>query len=158
MDFQTICQTVFISLIIIFLCHYFFYYLQASFTEPKVKDMINKPNEKYETIMKVVNSRDNTTDSGSVTGEKQENIADSTNSQTQMKNELSNFISVMDSDANNSDAVNPTQTISDTNSNNFQQGLPIPSNNFDNQELMYSVNDTEQLPDSTPIDQLQATQ
>ena len=153
MDFQTICQTVFISLIIIFLCHYFFYYLQASFTEPKVKDMINKPNEKYETIMKVVNSRDNTTDSGSVTGEKQENIADSTNSQIQMKNELSNFISEMDSDANNT-----INTMADTTLNSSEQKLPIPSNNFDNQELMYSVNDSEQLPDSTPIDQLQATQ
>ena len=45
MDLQSICQTVFISLIIIFLCHYFFYYLQASFTEPKVKDMINHDKE-----------------------------------------------------------------------------------------------------------------
>ena len=153
MDFKTVCQTVFISLIIIFLGQYFFYYLQASFTEPKVKDMINRPNEKYETIMKVVNSHNDTTDSESATGEKQENISHSMNSQTQMKNELSNFINEMDSDATNS-----INTKADTTLNSSEQKLPIPSNNFDNQELMYSVNDTEQLPDSTPIDQLQASQ
>ena len=149
MDFQNICQTVFISLIIIFLCHYFFYYLQASFTEPKVKDMINRPNEKYETIMKVVNSQDQQQDQGEI----EKNNPIKTVDQLDMKNELNNFINEMTPGEINPDGINPV------NSNNFnspesESGLPIPSNNFDNQELAYSNNE----PDSTPIDQLNATQ
>ena len=149
MDFQNICQTVFISLIIIFLCHYFFYYLQASFTEPKVKDMINRPNEKYETIMKVVNSQDQKQEQG----ENEKNNPENTANESDMKNELNNFINEMTPGEINPGGINPV------NSNNFnspesESGLPIPSNNFDNQELAYSNNE----PDSTPIDQLNATQ
>ena len=58
MKFENICQTAFLSLIVIFLFHYLFYYLQAKFTIPKVKDMINRPNEKYNSMMKVVSSED----------------------------------------------------------------------------------------------------
>ena len=137
MDFQNFCQTVFISLIIIFLCHYFFYYLQASFTEPKVKDMINRPNEKYDSIMKVVNSENENKDSH----EKSDH--------SDMKNELSNYINEIS--PNNLTEIN-------NNLPNSEQGLPLPSNNFENEELTYSAENSTTLPDSTPIDQLSATQ
>ena len=139
MDLQSICQTVFISLIIIFLCHYFFYYLQASFTEPKVKDMINRPNEKYESIMKVVNSTDNINHKPEGREIPENNPEDSEN-QKDMKNELSNYIN----------ELTPSEINTDS-------GVPIPSNNFDNQELIYSSNNPSENQDSTPIDQLQAT-
>lgn len=107
MDLQTIFQTVFLSFIIIFLCHYLFYYLQASFTVPKVKDMINRPNEKYESIMKVVNSE--------------------SSKQEDMKNELSSYINEINPNDESNKTENPTP----------ESNIPIASNDFDNAELVY---------------------
>tara|TARA_B100000941_G_C28074951_1_gene335931 strand:+ start:114 stop:530 length:417 start_codon:yes stop_codon:yes gene_type:complete len=135
MDLQAICQTVFLSFIIIFLCHYLFYYLQASFTVPKVKDMINRPNEKYESIMKVVHSE--------------------STKQEDMKNELNTFINELS--PNDESNIKHTETS--------QSNVPIASNDFDNAELVYKPqNNTSTLeptvspnndePDTTPISQL----
>ncbi len=107
MDLQSIFQTVFLSFIIIFLCHYLFYYLQASFTVPKVKDMINRPNEKYESIMKVVNSE--------------------SSKQEDMKNELSSYIN----------EINPNDESNKTENLISESNIPIASNDFDNAELVY---------------------
>jgi len=45
-----------ISIIFVGLLHYSYNYLLDTLTEPKVKDLVNRPKEKYESIMKVVNS------------------------------------------------------------------------------------------------------
>ena len=142
MDLSAICQTVFLSFIIIFLCHYLFYYLQASFTVPKVKDMINRPNEKYESIMKVVNSE--------------------SSKQEDMKNELSNYIN----------EINPTDESNKEDTDTSDSTVPIASNDFDNTELVYqpennNTSSTTTIPnpsfdndistdkqDTTPISQL----
>lgn len=135
MDLQGICQTVFLSFIIIFLCHYLFYYLQASFTVPKVKDMINRPNEKYESIMKVVHSE--------------------SSKQEDMKNELTSFIN----------EINPNDESNKEDAETSESNVPIASNDFDNTELVYqSENNTSTVQptvssdndsqDTTPISQL----
>ena len=135
MDLQGICQTVFLSFIIIFLCHYFFYYLQASFTVPKVKDMINRPNEKYESIMKVVHSE--------------------SSKQEDMKNELTSFIN----------EINPNDESNKEDAETSESNVPIASNDFDNTELVYqpenntstvqpTVSSDNDSQDTTPISQL----
>ncbi len=48
-------QTTIISLVIIFLVHSIYTYLKETLTVPKVKDLVNKPNEKYEEIYKIIN-------------------------------------------------------------------------------------------------------
>ena len=101
--------------------------------------MINRPNEKYESIMKVVNSRDNVNHKPEGREIPENNPEDSEN-QKDMKNELSNYIN----------EITPSEINTDS-------GVPIPSNNFDNQELMYSSNNPSENQDSTPINQLQAT-
>ena len=135
MDLQGICQTVFLSFIIIFLCHYLFYYLQASFTVPKVKDMINRPNEKYESIMKVVHSE--------------------SSKQEDMKNELTSFIN----------EINPNDESNKEDAETSESNVPIASNDFDNTELVYqpenntstvqpTVSSDNDSQDTTPISQL----
>lgn len=57
-----ILKTVFISLLLIVLLHYSYNYLQDTLTVPKVKDLVDRPKEKYDSIMKVVNSVPNTTE------------------------------------------------------------------------------------------------
>lgn len=130
MKFENICQTIFISLIIIFLFHYLFYYLQATFTQPKVKDMINRPNEKYNSIMKVVNSE--IQDSNNTV-----NVKDSDSDN--MKNELDNYINQI---SGNQITNNVTEI---TNLNQNFNNTKIANNGISN-------NDNEN--DSTPITQL----
>ena len=101
--------------------------------------MINRPNEKYESIMKVVNSTDNTNHK-TETREITENNSEVSENQKDMKNELSNYIN----------ELTPSEINTDS-------GVPIPSNNYDNQELTYSSNNPNENQDSTPIHQLQAT-
>ena len=135
MDLSAICQTVFLSFIIIFLCHYLFYYLQASFTVPKVKDMINRPNEKYESIMKVVHSE--------------------SSHQEDMKNELNSFIH----------EINPNDESNKQETETSESNIPIASNDYDNAELVYkpenntstvelNVSSENDAQDTTPISQL----
>ena len=52
-------QTTVISLVIIFLVHSIYRYLKETLTVPKVKDLVNKPNEKYEEIYKIINQNNN---------------------------------------------------------------------------------------------------
>ena len=51
-----ILKTIVISLLLIALLHYSYNYLQETLTVPKVKDLVNRPKEKYDSIMKVVNT------------------------------------------------------------------------------------------------------
>ena len=48
-------QTTIISLVIIFLVHSIYRYFKETLTIPKVKDLVNKPHEKYEEIYKIIN-------------------------------------------------------------------------------------------------------
>ena len=52
-------QTTIISLVIIFLIHSIYHYFKETLTIPKVKDLVNKPNEKYEEIYKIINQNNN---------------------------------------------------------------------------------------------------
>ena len=51
-----ILKIIVVSIIFVGLLHYSYNYLLDTLTEPKVKDLVNRPKEKYESIMKVVNS------------------------------------------------------------------------------------------------------
>jgi len=52
-------QTTIISLVIIFLVHSIYHYFKETLTIPKVKDLVNKPHEKYEEIYKIINQNAN---------------------------------------------------------------------------------------------------
>ena len=54
-----------------------------------------------------------------------------------MKNELSNYINELNPGELNSD--NNTINIDSNDSTNIESGLPMPSNNFDNQEIYEKI-------------------
>jgi len=49
-----IVQSTIISIILIFLVHYLFIFFRDTLTVPKIKDLVNKPNRKYDEILSTV--------------------------------------------------------------------------------------------------------
>lgn len=54
-----IIQVTIISLLLIFLLHYLYSFFKTTLTSPKLKDLVNKPQEKYNTIYKSLQSAGN---------------------------------------------------------------------------------------------------
>tara|TARA_Y100000992_G_scaffold302152_1_gene275225 strand:- start:1069 stop:1488 length:420 start_codon:yes stop_codon:yes gene_type:complete len=53
-------QTAIISLVIILILHNIYFFFKENLTTPSVTDYINRPNEKYEEICKIISSSNNT--------------------------------------------------------------------------------------------------
>lgn len=51
-----IIQISIISIIIIFLVHHLINFFKSTLTVPKIKDLVNKPTQKYENIYNIINS------------------------------------------------------------------------------------------------------
>ena len=81
-------QTTIISLVIIFLVHSIYTYLKETLTVPKVKDLVNKPNKKYDEILSTVQKSKNNLNKNS------EKKTDTITSETKvnMKNQLHSFL------------------------------------------------------------------
>jgi len=54
-----IIQAIVISFILIYLVHYLIDFFKSTLTVPKIKDLVNTPNEKYNDIFKVINNKSN---------------------------------------------------------------------------------------------------
>ena len=50
-----IIQISFISIIFIFLVHHLLMFFKSTLTVPKIKDLVNSPNEKYQHIYEIFN-------------------------------------------------------------------------------------------------------
>ena len=94
-------QTTIISLVIIFLIHSIYRYFKETLTIPKVKDLVNKPSEKYEEIYKIINQNNN---NGEI------NYAKSASSD--MKEELKIFLNQQ---INKPGDIEPGNSLLDTN-------------------------------------------
>lgn len=79
-----------ISLILIILVHYLFTFFKTNLTIPKVKDLVNKPQEQYEMLFNTIKS--NSIAKNSIGSDKQSNEANTTINNTEMKNELKNYL------------------------------------------------------------------
>ncbi len=98
-----VIQQMLLSLILIAIMHYIYEFFKNNLTEPKIKDLVNKPKAKYEQIYK------NTSLSG--------NTEKTTNSD--MKVELQNYLQELSHENKN----NEPSGLSDTNNlfnNNYQ--------------------------------------
>ena len=73
-----------LSLLLIFLIHYLYIFFLQNLTTPKVKDLVNRPNEQYENIMKSLRSEDST--------KKHEQMKTNSGKSNAMKDELKNFL------------------------------------------------------------------
>ena len=100
-----IIQITIISIILIFLVHYLFNFFKETLTVPKIKDLVNAPNKKYENMYNIIsknnesNSPQNYTDIDLLPNqpyrqveEKVEPKWDKSSDADSMKNELKNFL------------------------------------------------------------------
>ena len=56
-----IIQITIISIILIFLVHYLFNFFKETLTVPKIKDLVNVPNKKYENMFNIISKTNETT-------------------------------------------------------------------------------------------------
>ena len=71
---QMIIIQIIISLLIIFIIHYLYFFLKNEFTSPKIKDLVHIPRRKYKEMY---------------------NIIDTKNSIKDMKNELDEYLTTL---------------------------------------------------------------
>lgn len=96
-----ILKTIIVSLLLIALLHYSYNYLQETLTVPKVKDLVNRPKEKYDSIMKVVNTVPNQPAAAQPTGTQiAPTTVSSQESQGNMENELNNYVTEINKQGN----------------------------------------------------------
>jgi len=89
-------QITLISIILIFLIHHLIHFFKSTLTVPKIKDLVNSPTQKYETMYNIIKhsqTNDNNNDNLSINNEEYTMI-DLLPKQEEktMKSELKNFL------------------------------------------------------------------
>lgn len=103
-----IIQVTIISLLLIFLLHYLYLFFKTTLTSPKLKDLVNKPQEKYNTIYNSLQSVGN--DGSYNLGEDMKPRVND-NSSISMKDELKKYLN----DLNNSNSNSNSNAIGNNN-------------------------------------------
>lgn len=87
-----IIQIIILSIVIIFLAHYFFVFLKSNLTLPKLKDLLDNPRERYNNIYQIIDEKNKFLDepNGKNTIEDTTSINDLP--EQSMKNELKSFL------------------------------------------------------------------
>lgn len=85
-----IIQISVISLILIILVHYLFTFFKTNLTIPKVKDLVNKPQQQYEKLFDTMNQ--NSINQNSINNNNNNITEKNTSSDDNMKNELKNYL------------------------------------------------------------------
>ena len=96
-----------ISLILIILLHYLFTFFKTNLTIPKVKDLVNKPQELYEMLFNTIKSN-SMAKNNSDGNDKQHNGdigGNNVNNNTDMKNELKNYLKELSNSKKTSDSL-----------------------------------------------------
>ena len=82
-----IIQTTVISVILIFLVHYLIEFFKSTLTVPKIKDLVNSPTQKYESMFNIISNK-NTSNTNN-----EYNISDLIpTTKNDMKSELKTFL------------------------------------------------------------------
>ena len=90
-----IIQISIISILFIFLVHHLFTFLKTTLTVPKIKDLVNSPNQKYQHIFNTISHNtdiDIETDIESINNPNSYTSIDLLPSENNMKNELKTFL------------------------------------------------------------------
>ena len=105
-----IIQITIISIVLIFLVHYLFNFFKSTLTVPKIKDLVNIPNQKYKNMYNIISKNNETFNNENSNNENnnQHNYTDidllpkldtefipntdSNSNSDSMKNELKNFL------------------------------------------------------------------
>ena len=148
-----IIQVTIISLLLIFLLHYLYSFFKTTLTSPKLKDLVNKPQEKYNTIYNSLQSAGN---GGSYNLGKGKQIHANDNSaiyetsasmsasmsastSTSMKDELKKYLNDLNSNSNsnnnNNNSNNNNNNNNNNNSNNNNTNVSSDGNGNTNNEI-----------------------
>jgi len=101
----SIIQWIIISLVLIALIHYLYYFFKNALTIPKIRDLVNKPTESYNEIMSTIQKSNNNNNNNN------NNISDDS-----MQDELKNFLNELKKPKN---TENTTMIESLNNSSSF---------------------------------------
>ena len=134
-----ILQITIISIVLIFLVHYLFNFFKSTLTVPKIKDLVNSPTQKYESMFNIIsknnskthNNKDyndnnndnnyNDNNDNNYNNDNNENeytltdLLPTQQTKTDMKNELKNFLKKQMNPTNyvkSSNNINNTTSIS----------------------------------------------
>lgn len=113
-----ILKVTMISLLLIFLLHYLYSFFKTMLTSPKLKDLVNKPQEKYNTIY---NSLKSTEDRGmeNVGQDNKSNLGGVYNSNSSsMKDELKKYLKELNLSNNSNNSNNSGSSALHTNIDN----------------------------------------
>ena len=90
-----IIQITLVSIILIFLVHHLINFFKSTLTVPKIKDLVNSPNKKYENMFDVIKNYSNNSENNisySLIDLLPKTNEPSKPSELSMKNELKNFL------------------------------------------------------------------
>lgn len=94
-----IIQITFISIILIFLVHYLINFFKSTLTVPKIKDLVNTPNQKYQSMYNIIKNTDNANPSVNLYNDNQPlneytliDLLPKKEDKPSMKNELKQFL------------------------------------------------------------------
>jgi len=93
--FSWIIQSIIISLVLIILIHYLFTFFKTTLTVPKIKDLVNRPQQKYEDLLNTIKTEH----------DKPKPIPKQ-NTSSSMKDELKNFMKDLNKAPSEPTAVN----------------------------------------------------
>ena len=122
-----IIQITIISIVLIFLVHHLINFFKSTLTVPKIKDLVNTPAQKYESMYNIINKQNTCLES--LKSNNEYTLIDllPKKDETNMKSELKNFLK---SQLHNSN-IN-TNTNINTNSNKEINILPLESMDMNN--------------------------
>ena len=136
-----ILQITIISIVLIFLVHYLFNFFKSTLTVPKIKDLVNSPTQKYESMFNIISKNNSKTHNNKDNNDYNDNNYNDNNdnndnnynndnneneytltdllptqkTKTDMKNELKNFLKKQmnpTNDVKSSNNINNTTSIS----------------------------------------------
>lgn len=125
-------KTIFVSLLLIVLVHYLYGFFKNTLTVPKVKDLVNKPAQRYNQMFAGINNEnDYTMQDRHVKGDQQiKNFSsqDKNIGQESMQAELKNFLNELKKP--NANHVVQTNTTTNTTTNIMPSMIDANNNNF----------------------------
>ena len=126
-----ILQITIISIVLIFLVHYLFNFFKSTLTVPKIKDLVNSPTQKYESMFNIITKNNSKThndnnynndyndnnfnDNNDNNNENEYTLTDllpTQQTKTDMKNELKNFLKKQMNPTTETNNINNTTSIS----------------------------------------------
>ena len=112
--FFSICKWGLISFTLIFLIHYLYTFFMNTLTIPKIKDLVNKPNEQYDEMFKTLqgSTMSNSTKNDILSKHKDETINDD-----KMTEELSSFLNELKKNPESDTMINDITTSMNSNNN-----------------------------------------